>query len=153
VNITSQFLKYLTVAMLSAGSDWVVFVGLLAASGLPIMAQGTSRIVGGLVSFGINKYWSFQSRRRERTLIEARRFLVLFLISYVLSLSLFSALTFIWVSPYWAKLITDTCCFFFNFLMTRLWVYRPPQPVPNATADEDSSFSSERRTRFVELGS
>jgi hypothetical protein len=127
VNITSQFLKYLTVAMLSAGSDWVVFVGLLAASGLPIM--------------------------RERTLIEARRFLVLFLISYVLSLSLFSALTFIRVSPYWAKLITDTCCFFFNFLMMRLWVYRPPQPVPNATADEDSSFSSERRMHFVELGS
>jgi putative flippase GtrA len=153
VNITSQFTKYVTVAMLSAASDWVVFAGLLAASSLPIIAQGTSRIVGGLVSFGVNKYWSFESRRPERTLIEARRFLVLFVISYVLSLSLFSALTLILVSPYWAKLITDTSCFFFNFLMMRLWVYRPPQRVPNATADEDTSFASERRKHFAELGS
>jgi putative flippase GtrA len=152
VNIATQFLKYVTVAMLSAASDWAVFAGLLAASGLPIMAQGTSRIVGGFVSFGINKYWSFQSRRRERTLIEARRFLMLFVVSYFLSLSLFSALTLIWLSPYWAKLITDTSCFFFNFLMMRFWVYRPPQLVPNAT-DEDGSLASEHPRRFAGLGS
>ena len=132
MNITTQFMKYATVALLSAASDWVVFTALFAAFGWPVMAQGTSRIVGGVVSFAVNKYWSFESRRHERTLIEARRFLVLFVISYVVSLSLFSALTYGGVWPYWAKLITDTSCFFFNFVMMRFWVYRPQEPAPLA---------------------
>jgi putative flippase GtrA len=78
-----------------------------------------------LVSFGINKYWSFQSYQHKRALHEAWRFVLLFIVSYGLSLSLFSALTYFDVRPYWAKLITDTSCFLFNFLVMRFWVYRP----------------------------
>ena len=143
MNIASQFVKYATVALLSAASDWVVFTALFAAFGWPIIAQGTSRIVGGVVSFAVNKYWSFESRRHERTLIEARRFLVLFVISYVVSLSLFSALTYGGVWPYWAKLITDTSCFFFNFVMMRFWVYRPQQPAPAVETTASRLHSTE----------
>ena len=125
MNIATQFAKYVTVALLSAASDWVVFATLFAAFGWTIMAQATSRIVGGLVSFGINKYWSFQSYQHKRALHEAWRFVVLFAASYGLSLSLFSALTFLDLGPYWAKLVTDTSCFLFYFLVMRFWVYRP----------------------------
>jgi putative flippase GtrA len=115
VNIASQFAKYVIVALLSAASDF----------GWTIMAQATSRIVGGLVSFSINKYWSFQSYQHMRALHEAWRFAMLFIASYGLSLSLFSGLTYLGTGPYWAKLITDTSCFLFNFLVMRFWVYRP----------------------------
>jgi putative flippase GtrA len=134
VNIATQFAKYATVAMLSAAADWAVFTTLLIAFGWPIMAQGTSRIVGGLVSFAINKYWSFESRRHEHALGEARRFLLLFIASYAISISLFSALTYAGVWPYFAKLLTDTSCFFFNFAMMRFWVYRRQEPAPPTAA-------------------
>jgi putative flippase GtrA len=125
VNIATQFAKYVTVAVLSAASDWAVFATLFAAFGWTILAQATSRIVGGLVSFATNKYWSFQSYQHKRAFHEAWRFVMLFIASYALSLSLFSFLTYLGIGPYWAKLITDTSCFFFNFLVMRFWVYRP----------------------------
>jgi hypothetical protein len=58
-------------------------------------------------------------------MIEAWRFLVLFIASYTLALSLFSAFTLWGARPYLAKVVTDTACFFFNFLVMRVWVYRP----------------------------
>jgi GtrA-like protein len=81
-------------------------------------------VAGAIVSFGVNKYWSFQSPQHKRALSEAWRFLVLLLASYALSLTLFSALTWSGIVPYLAKLATDTICFFFNFLVMRWWVYR-----------------------------
>jgi len=73
VNIATQFVKYVTVAVLSAASDWAVFATLFAAFGWTIQAQAISRIVGGLVSFGTNKYWSFQSYEHKQVLHEAWR--------------------------------------------------------------------------------
>jgi putative flippase GtrA len=98
-------------------------------------SQATSRIVGGLVSFGTNKYWSFQSYQHKQALHEAWRFAMLFIASYGLSLSLFSGLTYLaylGTGPYWAKLITDTACFLFNFLVMRFWVYRPRRSASKA---------------------
>ena len=147
----AQFAKYVAVALLSAASDWVVFAALFAAFGLPIMAQAISRIFGAIVSFGINKYWSFQSQQHKQVLAEAWRFLVLFAASYALALSLFSALTFAGLSPYLAKLISDTACFFFNFLVMRVWVYRPQ----GTGMDEESgatSLQSDQHSRSVHWG-
>jgi putative flippase GtrA len=132
VNIATQFAKYVTVALLSAASDWAVFAALFTAFGWTLLAQATSRIVGGLVSFGTNKYWSFQSYQHKQALHEAWRFAMLFIASYGLSLSLFSFLTYLGAGPYWAKLITDTSCFLFNFLMMRFWVYRPRRSASKA---------------------
>jgi putative flippase GtrA len=152
VNIATQFAKYVTVALLSAASDWMVFATLFAAFGWTIMAQATSRIVGGLVSFGINKYWSFQSYRHKQALHEAWRFIVLFIASYSLSLSLFSALTFFDVGPYWAKLITDTSCFLFNFLVMRFWVYQPEKLLPPAISNKDCALRSSERKQLSAVG-
>jgi putative flippase GtrA len=124
VRTATQFAKYVAVAMLSAASDWVVFAALFAAFGSPITAQAISRIAGAMVSFSVNKYWSFQSAQHALVLVEARRFLLLFVASYALSLSLVATLGLAGLSPYVAKLISDTTCFFFNFLVMRLWVYR-----------------------------
>jgi putative flippase GtrA len=145
VRTAAQFAKYVTVALLSAASDWVVFAALFAAFGSPIMAQAISRIVGAIVSFGINKYWSFQSPQHKQLMAEAWRFLVLFIASYALSLSLFSAFTFAGLSPYLAKLISDTVCFFFNFLVMRVWVYRPRDTEVDEAGQAHPSQSARHR--------
>jgi putative flippase GtrA len=139
VKIATQFAKYVTVAVLSAAADWAVFTSLFAAFGWTIQAQAISRVVGGLVSFGSNKYWSFQSYEHKQALHEAWRFAALFVASYCLSLSLFSVLTYLGTAPYWAKLMSDTCCFVFNFLVMRLWVYRPQRRAAQYSVDPGPS--------------
>jgi putative flippase GtrA len=151
VNIATQFAKYVTVALLSAASDWAVFATLFAAFGWTILAQATSRIVGGLVSFSTNKYWSFQSYQHKRALHEAWRFAMLFIASYGLSLSLFSGLTYLGTGPYWAKLITDTSCFFFNFLVMRFWVYRPRRSATKASEHKLDPSPAQRLLRSGEV--
>jgi putative flippase GtrA len=146
VKLAVQFVKYVSVALLSAASDWVVFTALLIAFGAPIPAQATSRIAGAIVSFTINKYWSFRSMEHGQAVAEAWRFLLLFAASYVLSLTLFSALTFSGTSPYFSKLATDLICFMFNFMVMRMWVYRPRQSnlaVNSATCEDRSPRSDE----------
>jgi putative flippase GtrA len=144
VTIAAQFLKYVFVAALSAASDWLVFAALFTAFSSPILAQATSRIFGAAVSFGVNKYWSFQSPRHRQALIEGPRFFALFIASYTLSLSLFSMSTFSGMSPWLAKLATDTICFFFNFLVMRFWVYRPHQPVQDGQGTQAAAFQPNR---------
>jgi putative flippase GtrA len=150
--MTRQFLKYLAVAALAAVSDWALFTVILAAFGAPIPAQATSRIAGGAASFALNKYWSFQSRQIARTFLEARRFLTLFALSYVLSLSVFSLLAFAGLWPYWAKLIADTLCFLFNFMMMRSWVYGRPKPRADAIENETGSFASQPKKHVARFG-
>jgi putative flippase GtrA len=129
VKFTVQFMKYVIVAALSAASDWLVFILIMAIIGRPLPAYGSARIVGAIVSFFVNKHWSFQSPDHRRTAIEGGRFLVLFAASYSLALALFSALTMGGLNPYWSKLVADTTCFFVNFVIMRYWVYRDGEKV------------------------
>ena len=144
MTIATQFVKYCSLPRClrrrigwCSPPSWLPF-------GAPILAQATSRIVGAAVSFGVNKYWSFQSHQHRQALIEGRRFFALFVASYALSLTLFSTLTFSGMSPYLAKLTTDTICFFFNFLVMRLWVYRPRRPVQDGQGTQAASFQPDR---------
>ena len=121
--------KYIVVAGLSALTDWIVFSILLATVGDHyIQAQMVSRIAGGLFSFLANKYWSFDSKVAYRTLVEGRRFLLVYLVSYISSLVL---LYFFWevlgIFPYFAKLMTDTTCLVLNYIVMQSYVFRERQ--------------------------
>ena len=84
----------------------------------------TGRITGGVFSFTCNKFWSFNAKGSRRLTIEARRFLALYAVSYVTSVSTFYVLTKSFgVDPVIAKAISDTAIFFFNFVVMRLYVF------------------------------
>ncbi|MBI2339902.1 MAG: GtrA family protein [Deltaproteobacteria bacterium] len=112
-------------AALSALSDIAVFT-LLVHSGLFfIYCQAVSRIVGGAVSFFINKHFSFD-RHEGRTLIEIRRFLLLYAVSYTLSFVLLWFAHQRWgLRLLYAKPLADGTCFLFNFAVMKLYVYAP----------------------------
>ncbi len=117
--------RYLSVAVQSALSDWVVFTALVLVGAPELAAQGAGRAAGGVWSFLANKLWAFGSRDRTRFGGEALRFLVLYAFSYGLSLTLFA-----WLSepigPWVAKLVADTTCFGVNFVVMRAWVFAAP---------------------------
>ncbi|MCB9663124.1 MAG: GtrA family protein [Alphaproteobacteria bacterium] len=124
MSVRIQAPRYLTTAMASAGSDWLVFK-LLGVLGLgPLGAQAVSRIVGGVTSFALNKTWTYESAGTGRTTEEALRFGVLYAVSYVLSLGLlYLAVEVLALPTDPSKLAADGLCFAVNFVAMRAWVF------------------------------
>lgn len=119
-----EFLFYILAAVLSALSDLTVFTVLVHLGLYFFYAQAISRIIGGVTSFIVNKKLSFNTPW-FRTVVESRRFLVLYIVSYTLA--------FLWLWLYherlafpllYAKVMSDGTGFILNFLVMRSYVYK-----------------------------
>ncbi len=141
--ILKDFSSYSSVAVMSAISDWIVFVALYQFLGAPVLlAQGSARIVGGVVSFATNRSWSFRRQQGHGLSREGVRFLVLFGLSYGLSLWAIYALGDILSLPiYLAKFSADTICFLFNFAGMRAYVFNRRQGISGRAISLASWFS------------
>jgi putative flippase GtrA len=142
LRIFRDFSSYSSVALMSAVSDWVVFVLLFQILGTPALwAQGVARIVGGSVSFGANRSWSFRRQQGHGLSREAARFLTLFVMSYCLSLWMIFALgDLLSVPTYLAKFSADTICFLFNFAGMRTYVFNRRQGISGRAISLVSRF-------------
>ena len=119
-----QFSKYGGVAAGSAITDYTAFSILLLSGVGPISAQMTARIAGGVFSFFINKYWSFDASGKGNLKTEGRRFLILYVFSYLLALTILYLLTEqLGINPYPAKITADITSFIINFLVMRSYVF------------------------------
>ncbi|WP_158240621.1 GtrA family protein [Telmatospirillum siberiense] len=129
MTVLGKFLRYSWVALMSAGSDWLVFSALVSLVGLAhLPALMTARVIGGLVSFLVNRHWTWSTKRRTAVTREGRRFLVLYAGSYALAVGLFSLLVDgLGIGPYPGKLATDICCFLMNFLVMNAYVFHRRQ--------------------------
>jgi len=119
-----RFFRFSSVAVGSALADWTLFTILVFSGVRPLHAQMAARIVGGVFSFVNNKFWSFEARHLGHVTREGRRFLLLYAISYLLSVGSFHGLTeFVGMSPFVAKLFADGSVFLFNFFVMDLYVF------------------------------
>ncbi len=120
-----RFGRYASVALLSAGGDWLCFtllVSLLGVASLPGMMA--ARIVGGLVSLLGNRHWTWRANRQIAVTRNGRRFLLLYAVSYAASIVIFTVTTRgLGLPPYPGKLISDTACFVFNFVVMNGYVF------------------------------
>ena len=119
-----DFIRYNCTAILSALSDWAIFLILNQFGIFFVYIQMIARLVGGLTSFLVNKYWSFQSPGKAVILVQGRRFIMLFFFSYFLSNYLLYLFVQIFNFPlYWAKLMADGICYITNFFVMKGYVY------------------------------
>lgn len=119
-----RFAQYGLVAAGSAVTDWIAFIALTSSGMNHLSAQMASRIAGGVFSFVTNKTWSFDRDISRRFWIEGRRFILLYVFSYVLSLSfLYLAVDILHTPLYAAKLLADSTCFVVNFLVMQAYVF------------------------------
>lgn len=125
MSILLKIAKYCSVAVGSAAVDWTMFALIFTLLGLhPVFAQMISRIGGGVFSFVANKFWSFRSKPDGYVLKQARRFLLLYAFSYILSLGIFYlASQIIGITPYVSKLTSDIAIFGVNFIAMQIYVY------------------------------
>ena len=118
------FIRYNCAAILSALSDWITFLFLNQLGIFFVYGQMAARLVGGVTSFTINKYWSFQSPGKTHILLHGRRFIMLFIFSYFLSnYLLYLFVEWLSFSLLWAKLMADGICYVINFLIMKSYVY------------------------------
>jgi putative flippase GtrA len=122
-----RFLRYGWVALMSAGGDWLVFSGLISLIGIGhLQSLMMARVVGGVVSFLANRYWTWGAHRRVAVTQQGRRFLVLYGFSYGLAVALFSLLVDgLGFSAYPGKLATDLTCFLVNYAIMNTYVFNP----------------------------
>jgi putative flippase GtrA len=120
----NELMKYSVVAGTSASSDWLTFIVLNLMMDNLLVAQGLSRCMGGLVSFLLNRHWSFRLQKGKGVAVETRRFLIIYALSYVLSLTTFYLLfEVVSLSPYLAKLAADTLSMLCNFIVMKTYVF------------------------------
>jgi len=121
--VSREFVFYFIAALSSAASDLLAFTALMHLGVYFFYSQMISRVVGGVISFIINKNFSFNTNRK-RTLIEIRRFLLLYFVSFNLVLLLLWLVHEKWDLPLlYAKPMCDSIGFVFNFFVMKLYVY------------------------------
>jgi putative flippase GtrA len=83
-----------------------------------------ARIGGGVVSFAVNRQWTFGNSAASGLTRQGRRFLLLYGLSYASAVGLFALLTGgLGAGPYFGKIATDALCFLGNYLAMAFYVF------------------------------
>ncbi|MEQ8707537.1 MAG: GtrA family protein [Rhodospirillales bacterium] len=140
MKLFQSFSQYSGAAIGSAATDYLTFWLVLSLTGVPVLAQALARISGGILSFLINRKWSFRRDKPDLVLWDGGRFLALYGVSYALSIGLFLLLTKqSGYAPLTAKIISDSTCFIFNFFAMKHFVFRTAK-----AAGKDITVSSDK---------
>ncbi len=143
-----QGLAYILVAGLAAGSDWVLFT--LISWAFPtydvLLAQAPARLLGGAVAFTMHRSWSFRDQQGRGLSTEARRFLGLYVFSFILSMATLYLLVDVFgINRFWGKAAADALCFIVNFIVMKAYVFTDAQNLADAAdrmrpAKQDPDF-------------
>ena len=126
-----QFVRYCAVASTSAIFDWIVYSFLVFIGTHYLGAQVFARLGGGLWAFVANKYWSFNKRHSSNLNVEGQRFAVLYFFSYFVSLaSIWFLVDMLDQNEFIGKFISDTFCFFLNYLVMKVYVFNTQSKTP-----------------------
>ena len=117
--------KYTLVSMFTALVDWICFTFLILVNINPTISQGIARIIGGIFSFFSNRHWTFEVEKFGKITKQGARFLILYILSYILGVGGVYILTQKLQLPvYLSKILADSLCFFFNFLIMKIYVFK-----------------------------
>lgn len=126
MKLIAQIRRYLTVGLGAAITDFGLYGLLIRFGGLPpLLANLTSRPVGGLVSFAGNKLWTFERGQLSGTAAQFIRFWVTWAGAYATSEAL------VWffsrrmgLGPFTAKICAEAIACSGVFLVHRYWTFR-----------------------------
>ena len=122
--------RYVLVGAGSAITDLSLYAALVRFAGWdPLLANLVSRPCGGLLSFLLNKLWTFGRREARDTTRQALRFACVWLGAYALSEGLIAVFSRVagWPAVP-SKAAAEVLTGFFIFLSHRLWTFRAPPP-------------------------
>ncbi len=127
LRIYANLIKYSCVSLFSAGLDLAAFalltVGLFGSGTRGILTSTViARLLSGGLNFTLNKHWVFRSKNRSS--IEAWRYLALFCCQMLLSWLLVTSLSSLPLPLALIKLLVDSALFFLSFHIQRKYIFR-----------------------------
>jgi putative flippase GtrA len=136
LNKYKGFIRYNCAAVFSLFTDWLTFLTLNQLGIFFVYNQMIARLVGGLTSFSVNKYWAFQSPEKTYIFLQGRRFMMLFIFSYFLSnYLLYFFANRLGFSIFWVKLMADGVCYITNFFIMKNYVYFSGRSISRSLKD------------------
>jgi putative flippase GtrA len=117
---TGTLLRFAVVGAITTTIDFVFFTTLVAAALAPALANIFSYSCGIAVSYVLNRSWTFRARRSH---IQAVKFVAATVTGLLISTGLVAVLATI-LPPLVAKILSVPVVFGWNYLMSRLWVFR-----------------------------
>lgn len=115
-----MLLRFATVGAITTLLDIALFMTLVAASAPPAAANLVSYSCGIVVSYALNRSWTFGVRHSNA---KALKFLAATLTGLLISTVLVTALSTLMPPPL-AKILSVPAVFAWNYLTARLWVFR-----------------------------
>jgi putative flippase GtrA len=126
--LSRDFSAFVVVGLLVTAVHYSVLVGLVETQGVaPVPATLAGYVMGGIVSYLLNRRFAFRSDRPHRE--AGWRFVVVAGVGFVLTGLLMSVLSGRIGLPYMAaQVLTTGAVLFWSFLAHRLWTF-PPAPL------------------------
>jgi putative flippase GtrA len=123
--VDGALLRFAVVGLITTILDVVLFSVFAVAAGFPPVAANIGSYSCGIAtSFLLNRFWTFSANATEsRMLHHGMRFLASNVAGLALS-SLLVALLVLVLPPVAAKIISVPLVFIWNYLVSRLWVFR-----------------------------
>lgn len=121
------FGKTQVAAFLGGIADYIIMIILTEVIGL-FYTYGViiGGIIGGMVNFSVNKFWTFKSIQSSFIISQILKFSLMTIGSIVLkTIGTYLFTETIGIDYKFSRLITDTIvCFCFNYLIQRYWVFK-----------------------------
>ncbi|ASJ62920.1 GtrA family protein [Sinorhizobium meliloti] len=115
-----RLMRFATVGAITTALDFVLFIGLITVGAASVPANVLSYSCGILVSYGLNRSWTFRARHSH---IQALKFILGTLTSLAISTCLVALMANLSAPPL-AKIASVPVVFAWNYLVARLWVFR-----------------------------
>ena len=120
------YARYLTVGAIAATADLVTYHVLTGhMEWHPLTANLVTRPMGGIISFTLNKFWTFRNRGKSKTSVQFAKFWTVWLITYAMSstmVGVYDAL--LTLSDFWTKIAAEGSVGVLSYLMQRFWTFR-----------------------------
>jgi putative flippase GtrA len=127
--VARQFTSFFGVGLVAAVVHYGVLIGLVELGGArPVPATLAGYVAGGLVSYGLNRRYTYRSERAHRE--ASWRFAVVALVGFLLTWALMSFFAWLagprfalWYVYLGAQLVTTGIVLFWSFIAHKVWTF------------------------------
>ena len=125
-NWKQQFPRFVLVGCTAGATDFILYSLLtLVFSVHPLVANAVSRPIGGLVSFTLNKYWTFARSNHAELPKQGARYALIWCCSFTGSqalVGLFHAV--VGLGPLATKIAAESLIGILSFLAQKFWAFK-----------------------------
>ena len=122
--VFEQFIKFGVVGCINTATSLLIYYVLLFFNVQYLLASISGYIFSSVVGFILNKFWVFQAKG-TKTLQETIRYYIIYGCALLMNLAImYLQVDILLISDKIAPLITLCVTVPFNFIMSRVWVFR-----------------------------